>query len=249
MASARADPAWGSSPEERASRLARAVKVAGVISVVGYFAALVGIFFPRPFALWIIVLTLAPPAFFIWTLACRGRWSIGSTNEDPRPQVGDAVRILALALGLRGLLDTHIYDLQLLLATCALIAIGAAFASYDIAKSGPRPRATIILVVVVTMIWAYGAISEANVWLDRGPPTATRVVSLIRKDVSRGKSTTYSLVTKSWRGGKSATSTDVPRALWDSLSVGDDVCIQDHQGALRLRWFQIDRCPSAPVRS
>ena len=77
-----------------------------------------------------------------------------------------------------------------------------------------------------------------------GPTTALHEVLILRKEISHGKTTTYSLVTTSWRGGKGTTSTIVPRDLWGSVEAGAHACIYDHPGALALRMGS----PSAAAR-
>ena len=191
-ANALADPAWGSSQEERKSSIARASKRARYVSIGGYALAIGGIFFPKPYGVWIGSPGDHPIALFVWTISRRGRWALRSTKEDFRPQVGDGMAMPAIALLLRTLMDLHFSDTGYLLITSFLAALGAVAVAYTVARSGPRPRVTAVLILLVAGIWSFGAIGETDVLLDHGLPTATHRVPIVRKDVSHGKTTTYS---------------------------------------------------------
>jgi hypothetical protein len=41
---------------------------------------------------------------------------------------------------------------------------------------------------------------------------------------------------------RTAETEDVGRRVFDRLNKGDVACVRLHQGALGIRWFEVDRC-------
>ena len=65
---------------------------------------------------------------------------------------------------------------------------------------------------------------------------------ILRKQIVRGRSTTYELTLGPWGPRKKENRVTVRRILYDSLQTGDTVCVGMRMGRLGIQWYTVGRC-------
>jgi hypothetical protein len=79
-----------------------------------------------------------------------------------------------------------------------------------------------------------------------GSPVGSVRTSIIRKSISRGRSsTTHTLVVSSWRAGRSQEKLEVNRQMYQSVMPGESIAVEMHGGFFRLPWYG----PIVPARA
>lgn len=233
----------GASEAERREVLDRARRWSRLLSVLAGAAAVWGFLRPRPYAAAIAVLALIPAATWALVLARRGVYSLTGERNDPRPQVVLPLLVPGCVLMLRALLDLGVLDVErpLLWTVIACVPVGALFAASD---PGIKHRALVIplLTLLCGGSWIWGTLVFANALLDRSP-SVSYPATVLGKQVTSGKHTTYTLRLSPWGPRAQAEGVDVPRALYDTVRVGDRVCPRLRAGALGFRWFVVGPCP------
>jgi hypothetical protein len=82
-----------------------------------------------------------------------------------------------------------------------------------------------------------GALMLLNGALDASPVASVRT-SIIRKSISRGRSsTTHTLVVSSWRPDRSQEKLEVSRQTYQSVLLGEPIDVEVHGGFFRLPWY------------
>lgn len=233
--------ALGTDEAERARSLSRARRVARVLNGASLAAGAWGWFYPRPYIAAIVTLGALPLVGLAVLLAGRGRYAFDENRNDPRPSLIVSVMGPGIVLALRAILDVHVLDWKPLLAATGVggLVLLAAIAA------GDRRRRLWILALVAPLLsfYPWGALSLGNALLDRGSPGVFRVAVRAKHVSSGSKHTSWDLRLDRWGPVTEPEDVDVGRGLYEAVSVGDEVCVALHPGALGIRWYVVLRCP------
>lgn len=108
--------------------------------------------------------------------------------------------------------------------------------------AGPRWRIAALL--LLSLLYGYGAGMQLNTLLDTSPPTVYQA-EILKKYIYRGKRTVHKLRLGAWGKRGPGWGVAVDPGLWESWKPGDRVCFSTRAGALGVEWFadnQIQPC-------
>ncbi|HWT65427.1 MAG TPA: hypothetical protein VN151_04890, partial [Terracidiphilus sp.] len=71
---------------------------------------------------------------------------------------------------------------------------------------------------------------------------ATYRTEVLGKHESHGRSTSYTLTLAPWGPRDQAEKVGVSWATYRMLDIGDQACIEEHPGNLRIAWFRVAAC-------
>jgi len=156
--------------------------------------------------------------------------------------IGVAFVVPGLILMLDSVRSIKLLGWESAMAISACIAVALWFAAL---KIDPVVRLKLGYTVAAFLLCApygYGLATEANARLDHSP-AATYSTHVAGKHISHGRSSTsYQLNLEPWGPQFKANRVSVPRALYRSTLVGDEICVDVKPGALRIEWYVVRRC-------
>ena len=242
-ASVLADDRYGATEADRASQLAWARRIVlGFSAICAGAAVWLGFFGPpKPYPLAVAGGALI--AALVMVAASNGLIIVWRPRAGVRPMVPAAI-LPAAALALRGLLTVHLLTPQPLAIAAVVAGVGAALAlSQQSSASGQRLPAA-LGAGLFAAAFAYGAGAYLDS-LSAGRPDDSFFVTVEGKHESHGRSMTYYLDLDAW-GDQPAKSVSVSSDLYGAVDAGASVCIDRYPGDLRLPWFDIGLCKTAP---
>ena len=236
-----ADPDLGFHSEDRKQRVAHAKQTAKVLNVIAWIALLWGFVAPRPYLLVISVLAALPIVSVVLLVRSRGIYQIEGRRNDARPSLAVPFIFPGMVLVARTLQDIHLLEWTSILVAaivCALLLLLVVSACDRAIRKRPW---TAVVILVFGAFYGWGLIAQANALLDTSPARVFQV-AVTGKHMSSGKTTTYYLRLEPW--GPKTTSEDVtvPSPLYHYADVGVTVCVDLYPGALRIPWYEVDRC-------
>ncbi len=235
----------GVTREQRSERIATARSVATWLNWIAWIAAVWGWFYPRPYWLVILVLSGLPIVAALIGLRSRGLYQFEGRRNDLRPSLASPVILPGAALAIRALSDLHFLHWQYLipLAMIVCFAITAIITAADpIIRQRRWPVLTIFF---LTVMYGSGVAAQADMFLDRSNPRRFST-EVLKKHVSRGRSTSYMLTISPWGPQSTFTDVEVSARDYNSIQPGQSVCIYLFPGALRIPWYLVRPCPSQP---
>ena len=241
MAAIATNAAFGATPKERLHRLARARKIARVLDILT-IAVLAWCFIdPRPYPLLIASLVALPVLALILVALSRGLFRIGVGPTAAHANLGRVCALPAFGIMTRMLFDLNmVYALSLIEA--AAVSAAVFVVALAIADRSLRVRPWMLLGIgLVTGVYGFGAIGEANALLDRSPVSMLRS-QIIDKHVTSGKATIYYFKLAPWGPRSEPDDVHVPHALYDRLEPGNMACVWLHEGAFGMPWFIVLAC-------
>ena len=239
-----ADDRYGSTEAERARRLQWATGI-----VIGFSLVCAGL------ALWLGFMEPPAPLSLVVALACLSiAYALAGASSGLivmwRPQMGVRPPALAgflpaAALAFRGLATGHLLTPEPLVIAAAVVGLAVGLLLFQQSPMAARRLQSAIALGVFGALLAYGAGAFADA-LSVGHPDHSYVVAVQGKHVSRGRSTTYYLDLDAW-GDRPAAAVSVSSNLYYAVVEGSSVCIDHYRGDLRLPWFNIGLCKTAPA--
>jgi hypothetical protein len=233
-----ADPDLRGSDGDRLRELARARRMARVVSWASIGICAWAWFYPHPYRLAISCAVLMP-----WVgLYLAGRhgalYRLNPTRNEVGADLSATIFAPAGALALRALSDvTHFDGWQVLVATLAGTAlftlVGLAFVR-QLRQSGEP-----LLFAFLMLIYSYGCLVMAN----RELPQARPAVFGVEVRGSSSSDSNYTLELERWGPAGAPQNIDVSRDLHDRVRAGDTVCVYLWPGALEVRWLEVWDCP------
>jgi len=191
------------------------------------------------------ILAAALPWVVVWMQA---RWplqiNVGCERKDPR----SSMVFVLLGSGFC-LFATQFQNLQndndyspLLGYGCA-IAVVLACALFLASPRDLRSVGRFFQLLILVAFYGFALARQANILLDRSPARqySAHVTDKATHAGRRG-GTTYSLFLDAWGPAGTAERAPVGRDLYDSVAVGDTVCITARDGALYVPWYTIHQC-------
>jgi len=232
--------------ELRARRLARARSIAISLSIVSFAAGV---------PLWIyggqldatvfraidLVVAMLPWVVIAMEAHWPSLYSLMPARNDPRPSLiivlfGSGVCLMASPLE-----NLQVDNSTNLLLFSLVPALGLAVALYRAAPRSPRPLVSFVGLLAISIFYGFGICSQIDVQTDISKPhqLSTPVVS---KAVHNGPAASYHLFLKPWMGGQDPQDLDVAQPFYDSVKVGDPVCVTSRDGALHASWHTVQSC-------
>ena len=220
----------------------QARKVAKTLNWVATAAAAWAWLFPRPYVLVVATLAFLPWLSILLVARSRGKYLILSRRKDPHPGL-DALSLLpGLALASLAILYLHVVDWRPALAVAVIGALALTAAHWAIDNALRLRPALLFFLLLPNGAYAYGAVVEANALLDRGPAKVFEA-RVVNKRVSTGRySTTWHVELGPWGPIQQAGEVSVPRALYDSVQIGGQVCALLQKGAVGIPWYYLAAC-------
>ncbi len=227
---------------ETPRRHARARKIANQLGLTGIVLSLWAIIYPKPYDILIALLAAMPLLAFL--LLTRSKKT--GAFELRRGNLVAALLCPPSALVVRVIKDFNFLRLVPLLT--AAVLLGAILATiitlgYRVAlRASPRPVVAWALIWVLAALYAYGAIAEANVLLDRSTPR-TFTAAVLRKHFSSGRGgTMLYLQLDPWGPRSEGGDVIVTSSLYRAVAVNQIVCVELLPGALRIPWYYARSC-------
>jgi hypothetical protein len=232
----------GATPELRRAAVERWRRPAQIANALGFVIPAWAWLFPRPFDLALSVCALAPLAAIGLVAASRGVVTLGETSRsEPRPGV-PGLLFAGFGIMIRALLDLHLIDWSLSLALGA--ATGAIFTviARRVDPHALSGRVAVGFLWLAASAYAWGLVAEANSLFDRAAPQTFRTRVVDKYESAGERHTSWNLTFAPWGPVKTQGAEDVGRRVYDRLNKGDIACVSLHPGALRIRWYEVDRC-------
>jgi len=244
-----ADPAFGSSPQDRLDRLAKARQVAKVANMVTLGAVLWAYVYPQPYHPAILLLVLLPWCAVAIVALSRGLICFDTVRNDVRPHVALILMMPALVLGLRAMLDINIIDVTRTLEFGFIAGLPLVFAVSLVGqRDQPRPWVLpLLMLVIVAVPYGGGLVAFADVMLDHQAPQ-TFQTQVLRKYISTGKHPQPYLVLAPWGPKTEDDRVAVSRAYYAHAQVDTTLCVDLHPGDVGLRWYGVHDCVAGPKR-
>jgi len=227
----------GLTHEQRSERIAAARSVALWLNWITGIATVWGWFYPSPY--WLVV----PIVAALIGLGSGGLYQFEGRRTDPRPSLALPLILPGAALTIRAVADLHFLRWQHLIPVALVICISLTALVVAADPMIRQRRWPVLVVLFLSVMYASGAAAQADTVLDRSAPSPFSS-EVLRKHVSRGHSTSYTLTISPWGPQGESTDVMVSARVYDSVQLGQSVCIYLFPGALRIPWYLVQPCPS-----
>lgn len=231
----------GRTPEERVRRLAVARKLANGLTGISVIVCVWAFAYPKPYEVVVVSLAALPLVALVLKAKAGLLYQVVGWRNDARANLAIAFIGPSVALAVRALFDIKVFDWATALAAAAMVGLAMTIV---VAASGKRLRhrgAELLAMLILSSFYGYGVVVEGNTLLDESEPQMFRT-TVVKKRVSRGKSTHYHLRLAPWGPRREEDDITVSRSLYASAETGRQVCILLRAGALQIRWFAVRVC-------
>jgi hypothetical protein len=242
------DPDLGHTRAERVQILDAQRRIARYCNVVGGAVCCWALLFPRPYLLVIALTAATPLVALFFVLRSHDLLRFLDDKKFACPDVTFAVVGPIFLLWMRAVLDVDLLACRGLLFTSLPLAVVLTFLARQ-ADSKLRAKPLMQFIMLCFMyLYSYSALVEADRLLDHSEPY--RYPSAVtRMEVSHGKSTTYTLSLQPWGPQAQPSNVDVSQSFYDSVKVGDLICVELHPGSLHAPWYELAHCPASTTPS
>jgi hypothetical protein len=231
-----ADAAFGDTPQDRLHNAAREGRTAAWIGWAAVAPAAWAFFYPSPYRVAVGMAIAAPVLLALLTILRRDQWQFERSSRDPRPTTGWAIFICVMILALRAFLDWQVIDWVMLAAlSIAGGAVIGVLLRMLLREESPDRWSTIAWIIAASL-YAYGALTPLNMWLDRAGPESYRAVVL----ETYGESVRVS----AWGPYDAPQEHDANAWLLDRVEQGGPICADLYRGAFGIRSFDLKPCPA-----
>jgi hypothetical protein len=226
--------------ESRAQALAWAKRSAAACTMAAIVLAVWALFRPHPYDLIVALLAALPPLALIAVLARRSLFRIG-LGTGYEANLGTACAAPACALFARTLFDLNPVGWLPLTSFAAAVALVFFITASRRETNLARRWWRLLIAALLTGAYAFGALGQADVLLDRAPQSVLRS-RIIDKQLGHTRIATYHLTLAPWGALTQPIDASVPRRVYDQAEIGDPACIHLHDGALGIAWFSVVPC-------
>lgn len=231
----------GKTPQQRRIQLKRLHRQTRYLTIASGALAFWGLLNPRPYEIVMGALIVLPAVAFAIAASSKGLIQVNQLVRDKRPSIDSALIGPGIVLALRAFLDFHILDwplaLGMALAGGALIALG-------ISRWGVATRkwsAVLLMGFLFCFPYAYGTVVELNFLLGGTAPQQFETI-VTGKHQTSDKHKSWDLTVGPWGPAHDAEDVSVDKLLYESVAVGDTVCVFLFQGALGMNWILVSSC-------
>jgi len=226
--------------ESRGHAIAGAEKLAAALTLAAIVTAAWALFRPRPYGLLIALLIALPLLATAAVLARRNLFRIG-LGSGYEANLGSACAVPACALFVRTLFDLNLVSWLPLTAFAAAIAIVFLVAAVRREINLRRRWWRLLIAALLMGAYAFGALGQANVLLDRAPQSVLRS-QILDKHLGHSRVASYHLTLAPWGPMTAPHDAAVAHDVYDQAEIGDPACIRLHDGALGMAWFTATPC-------
>lgn len=235
------DPNLGFASHERRRQVESAKKTATALNIATGISFVWGIFYPYPYPLVLLLPAVLPLIAVVLLVRSNGIYQIEGRRQDARPSLALVFLLPGMVVPMLALAPFHTLQWKPILVFSALLAACLVFVLAS-ADRGLRQRPWVILpLLIFSALYMSGLIVAADSVLDRSRPQ-TYQVTVLDKHLSTGKSTTYYLHLKPWGPETHETQVTVSHSLYNSIPIGESVCVFLYSGALRVPWYRVSSC-------
>ena len=232
----------GATPEERLAALRRARNwniVLSAIAIAAAFAFALGsdqLHLPSA-----IVLALLPLALVYLLRRAPLLYAMFKPKRDPRTDL--SLALMACGLGLIfGNDGIHFVEMPSLFEYAGLVGLLCCAAIFSPARQNPQFWGAMIGMLMIAGAYGWGLAATIDSLADHSPPAGyTAMVQGMHQ--THGRSTSYYLDLPPWGPIQSPNHLSVGYGMYRRTSIGDQVCLEVHSGALRVQWYRMVACP------
>ena len=231
----------GATPEERLARLAGAKKVNIGLTVIAIVVALAFAFGTGAVLSTSALVLAVIPAGLIYLVHREPLlYGLFTPKRDPRTNLGIAFLVCGMGL-IVGNHGVHFVDISRMLVYAGLVALLCCAAIYSAVQKNSQVLGMLLGVLILAGPYGWGVATVADTVPDNSAP-ANYVATVVNKHVTSGRSTTYYLGLSPWGPLQGANDVSVPHSTYQSVAIGDSVCLQLHAGVLHVPWYQVATC-------
>jgi hypothetical protein len=226
--------------ESRGHAIARAEKLAAAFSLAAVAISVWALVRPQPYGLVMALLVTLPLLAVIAVIARRSLFRIG-LGSGYEANLASACALPACALFARTLFDLNLVSWLPLTAFAAAVAIVFLIAAARREAHLRRRWWRLLAAAVLVGGYAFGALGQANVLLDRSPQSVLRS-RITGKHLGHSRIASYHLTLAPWGPMTETHGATVTRDVYDAAEIDDPACIRLHNGALGMAWFTATAC-------
>lgn len=243
--------ALGQTPEERQAGLSRARRIGRIANGAAVAVGVWGLLYPHPYELAMLLLAAGP--WFAFALAARspGTYQLDQRRNEARPTLAILMYLPALALAMRALSDIHILEWQqgAVLALAGAVVLSFVATKLDRGLLAPKPGrsgarwASVLGMTLIGAAYGYGLGMQSDRLLDSSPPRAF-TAAVVGKHISSGKSRSFNLHLAPWGPRSYPDNVQVRADFYETVQVGEVLCVDLYPGAIQVPWFVLRHCRS-----
>jgi len=218
--------------------------LAWLLNVIGLGLMISFMFDPLP---WMRTLSVIMPWFALGVMfLARGRLVVSASRSVGQPTIVFAICLPLIAFAAWAFVDFKLLDWPFALAAGFGIALLLVLA-FVVAGSANRHEGFAFVAALLAVLgsgYGYGVVGFLDMTGD------TQIVQsywpqVLRKHVQTGRRTTDYLTLAAW-GSEPQREMSVDDNLYEEAVLGQPVCIDVHPGRLKIRWYDIHACTTAP---
>ena len=233
----------GITPAERMAAFDRGKRLSRLLSGATLALGAWAWFYPMPYRLVVSLLVLLPCVGLVIVARSSGLFRIDEKRNDPHPSVAVPFMLPGFVLTLRVIRDMNFVEwsgpLYVSAALAALLTVVAVMADRSL-----RSRRGIVVLLVLGMSYGFGAGMEGNALLDHSKPSVYPT-QITGKQISNGRYRSYDLYLARWGPRQDNDKVSVSRSFYESVGIGDIVCVSLRQGAFQVPWYIVQPCSPA----
>ena len=234
-------PGKAETQEDRSQKIAAARTTAKLLNGLTVVACAWAFFRPIPYEWVVSVLAFLPLISLFLLLRGKGVYQIEGRRNDARANLAIAFLAPGLILDVRAVRDIDLLRWQAVLIPGIVAGIVLTIVAAKGDRGFTKRRIGLLPIFLFGTWYCCSAIAEADAIFDQQPAQVFRT-NIAEKHVSRGKSTTYHLRLDPWGPQDRTSSITVSRSFYESLEVGQAVCVWLKPGALKIPWYVVRAC-------
>jgi hypothetical protein len=238
------DPALPFDPVDLESRIDRAKKLVRGLNIGAVAVAFWALFHPRPYELAMIASTLYPLLIILVMRTSGGLIRLNDEKSKALPDIGLAILLPGMAIGLRALLDRDLYDHDpiwpLLIIGVLIMLFLVFFRNREYPANQWKSLGMYLLMGGLLSFHVYGTIVFINCYYDDSEPRLQEAV-VVGHHISSGRSKSYHVQVEDIDDVKEFREFTVTSEEYDLIQTGDTVVKISKPGRLGIPWGYIER--------
>jgi hypothetical protein len=235
-----ADNEFGINEQAREFRLSEARRVAKYINIIGSGVGIWLWFYPRPYLISILIAMTIPIIALVSVYLYRGLIRFDERKNSAYPSIFTGFLVPSAALLIRALMDIEILDYQNLwiiisTATIAIVSL-LILGTKELKFSKFIDYFTALSLTGIVFCYTFGTYVLSNCLFDKSEPKIFNT-TVVDKEISSGKSTTYYLTLEPWGPRTEAEKVSVTKDEYQTTDKGDKVDVYLRPGLFKTPWF------------
>lgn len=230
----------GLTPDQRENMLASARRVCKYLNNGVWILVIWILFFPKPYEVVITVAVIFPLMLIGVGYRYRGIIQYDDDEKSAYPSVAFAMILTSLSFLLRVMFDYNLLEYAVLWNTIIPLSVllTVVYVLPMNVKINSIKRVFLLTMVTLFMLcYSFGTYVSINCLLDSSETVYTTTIA--GKRISKGKTTTYYLELNPWGDRKEIEDVKVSREHYESVDIGDETEVTQHQGALGTPWILV----------